>query len=135
MDIQDSLRVILERKECISDLFYKVFLDEFPEVRHHFEGVTMQYQAVSLTMALMVIETHYAHSFGATEMYLKYLGSKHHARKIEPESYPKFRVALLTALEQFHNKDWNPDLARQWDEAMEKAIQTMSEGYKQHYTV
>jgi hemoglobin-like flavoprotein len=135
MDIAQSLHRILEQQETMADLFYIVFLERYPEVRHYFEGVNLKAQSVLLTMALMVMERHYAGSYPATEMYLKYLGTKHHDRGIPPELFPKFRDALLATLQRFHSSDWNPRLARQWHDAIERTTTTMLSGYRQHYSV
>ena len=135
MDIQQSLQRILEQKETVADLFYIVFLERYPEVRRYFQGVNLRTQAVLLTMALMVMERHYSGSYPATEMYLQYLGTKHHDRGIPPELFAKFREALLRTLERFHSKDWNAHLARQWGAAINRAAATMFQGYRQHYTV
>jgi hemoglobin-like flavoprotein len=135
MDIQESVHRILARRECLADLFYLVFLDRYPEVRHHFEGVNLKYQAVLLTTALLVIQCHAMGSYPATTAYLRYLGSKHRARNIPPELYPPFRDALRTTLARFHSKDWDAGLAGQWRAALDKAVATMLEGYQQHFTV
>ena len=135
MDINESVHRILEHRESLADLFYLVFLDRYPDVRQHFQGVNLEHQAVLLTMALLVIERHYTASYPATEMYLKYLGTKHCQRGIPPDLYPHFRDAMLATLERFHSKDWTESLAKQWTEAIEGAIEKMLEGYKQHYTV
>jgi hemoglobin-like flavoprotein len=68
-------------------------------------------------------------------MYLRYLGTKHHDRGIPAELFPKFRDALLAALERFHSNDWNAHLARQWHDAIDHATATMLSGYRHHYTV
>jgi hemoglobin-like flavoprotein len=68
-------------------------------------------------------------------MYLKYLGTKHHSRGVEPDLYPKFRDALLATLEEFHGRDWDLLLARQWGEAIDRAAATMLEGYKERFHV
>lgn len=135
MNLHDSVRRILEQKETMADMFYIIFLDRYPELRKHFEGVNLRNQSVLLTMALMVMERHAAGNFPATQMYLKYLGSKHHARGIPEDSYPKFREALLATLERFHSKDWTPALAAQWRHAIDHAAQTMLEGYRQPISV
>src|SRR5262245_28244118 len=69
MNIQESLHAILQRQDSITDLFYRVFLERYPEVRDHFQGVNLRHQAVLLNMALMVMERHYKGSYPATEMY------------------------------------------------------------------
>jgi len=134
MDIHESMHRILQQKDTLADLFYLVFLERYPEVRRHFEGVDMQGQAALLTMALMVMERHYQGSYPATAMYLRYLGTKHHDRGTHREDFPKFSAAMLATLERFHSNDWNPQLARQWAEAIDKATAEMLQGYRHHYS-
>ena len=135
MDIQQSLHRILEQKDTLADLFYLVFLERYPEVGSRFHGVNMKAQGTLLTMALMVMERNYSGSYPATALYLRYLGTKHHDRGIPREDYPKFRAAMLATLARFHSKDWNPQLARQWAEAIDRATAAMLDGYRHHYTV
>ena len=131
MDIHESLHRLLQRKESFGTLFYDVFFERCPEVRVYFTGVSMDYQAALLTMALKVMEQYYAHGYPAMATYLKYLGHKHHRRAVLPDLYPQWRDALLVALEQFHDADWNDDLARQWREAFEKAREVILVGYQE----
>jgi hemoglobin-like flavoprotein len=135
MDIHDSVHQILQQKESFADVFYLVFLEDYPEVRQHFTHVNFKHQNVLLTMALLVIERHYTHSYPATEMYLNYLGTKHDERGIPPQQYPMFREALLATLERFHGPGWDDHLATQWREAIDSAIEAMIKGYCRHYHV
>ena len=135
MNLPESLHAILAQSDTLADLFYLVFLERYPEVRQHFQGVNLRQQGVLLTMALMVMERHYSGAYPATEMYLRYLGSKHHARGIPQHLYPHFRDALLAALERFHSKDWGAELATQWRGAIDRAAATMLEGYQERQAV
>jgi hemoglobin-like flavoprotein len=134
MDIHESLHRILERDAELANLFYAAFLER-PGVHDHFRGVDVRRQAVLLTMALMVIERHYQHPYSATNLYLKYLGTRHRDRKIPAELFPEFREVLLTALEKFHGADWDTGLAGQWGAAIDRAMETMREGYRARFTV
>src|SRR5262245_24606369 len=127
MDIQESLHQILEREKLVADLFYIVFLEQYPEVRRHFIHTNMQRQAVLLTMALQVMVQYYLNGFPAAEAYLKILGEEHSRWGIEPDLYPKFCDALLETLRRFHYHDWNDSLAQQWKEAIELAATEMVE--------
>jgi hemoglobin-like flavoprotein len=135
MNIHESVHHILQQEGTFADLFYLVFLEQFPDVRKHFEKVNMKHQGVLLTMALTVMERHYSGDYAATRMYLQYLGTKHHDRGIPAESFPKFQEALLATLHRFHSTDWQPPLAEQWRTAIERAIATMLEGYRTHFSV
>jgi hemoglobin-like flavoprotein len=129
MDIQQSLARILKRREPLADLFYLLFLDEYPEVRQFFLRVNMKRQAILLTMALQASVEYYSHSFPAIAAYLKILGEKHKEWGIPRELYPKWRAAMMSTLGRFHGDDWTPELAGQWDAALDLASQKMLEGY------
>jgi hemoglobin-like flavoprotein len=135
MDIKESVHQILGNQELLADLFYCLFLDRYPEVRRHFQGVDLKYQAALLTMAFLVIERHHTAAYPATETYLRYLGTKHQTRGVPAELFPHFRDALLATLERFHGSHWDAGLAGQWKQAIERATATMLKGYEQHFTV
>lgn len=135
MDIHESLERIMRRQEIVADLFYGVFLDRFPEVSRFFAGVDLIRQAVLLTIALKVIEQHYLGGYRAAELYLKYLGSRHYELGIPEHTYPMFREALLETLGRFFGQEWSTNLARQWHEAIDKASNTMLEGYNHRFHV
>src|SRR5205814_187464 len=134
MDIHDSLHRILEHEADLANLFYDAFLER-PGVREHFHGVDVRRQAVLLTMALMVIERQHQHPYSATNLYLKYLGTRHRDRKIPVELFPVFRDVLLATLERFHGADWDAGLAGQWRAAIDGATARMREGYGTRFTV
>ena len=129
MDIQESLRRILERKQLIIDSFYKIFFDQYPEVRQFFARVNMKRQAVLLTIAIQLIVQYYRYSFPVMEAYLRVLGEKHRDWGVGPEHYPKFRAAMLETLGAFHGHEWDEQLGRQWREALELATATILDGY------
>jgi len=129
MDIKESLRRILDRKQPVIDSFYKIFLEQCPEVRQFFARVNMKRQAVLLTMAVQLTVQYYKYSFPVMEAYLKVLGEKHRDWGIGPEHYPKFRAAMLETLAGFHGDEWDEQLAQQWREALELATATMLDGY------
>lgn len=129
MTIQDSLRRVLEKRDDLAALFYEVFFDRHPEAKPYFKDVNLKHQTVLLTMALMVVERHYKNGYLATELYLKYLGHKHHAREVPPELYPRWIESLLAALEKFHGPDWDAEAAGQWRAALDRATEVMMAGY------
>ena len=133
MQLDASLQQILSQKDLVAEHFYELFLDRHADVRRLFAAVDMKHQSVMLTMALMMVEAHYSHSYPATEHYLKVLGHRHHQMGVKPELYVKFRDCLLAALEVFHADDWDQHLAGQWRKAIEKATATMLEGYERDY--
>lgn len=135
MDISKSLKEVMNSKELLGASFYDVFFGRHPEVQDYFGGIDMQRQALVLTMALMLVERYYLTSFLATERFLQYLGTQHKDRGIPRELYPDWIAAMLATLERFHGKDWDEALARQWREALEKAVDKMLEGYEKEYGI
>ena len=129
MDIQESIRRILEQEGHVADLFYHVFLEQYPEVRQHFAAVDMRRQAVLLTVALQLVVQYYQHSFPAVEAYLRILGREHNQQGIARELYPKWREALLATLCRFHDQEWDESLSRQWNEALQLATAKMLAEY------
>jgi hemoglobin-like flavoprotein len=131
MTIQDSLSRVLEHRDGVADLFYQMFFDRHPEARPYFTGVNLKYQVVLLTMALMVVERHHENAYLATELYLKYLGHKHHLRNVPADLYPKWVESLLAALEKFHGADWDASVAGEWRAALDGATEVMIAGYRE----
>jgi hemoglobin-like flavoprotein len=130
MTIQESLRRVLEDRDGIAAVFYELFFARHPEATPLFKGVNLKHQTVLLTMSLMVVERHYANGYLTTELYLKYLGHKHHLRAVPPALYPKWIESLLAALEKFHGQDWDAEAAEQWRAALDSAAGVMLLGYE-----
>ena len=133
MHISSSVERILHDKAVVIRTFYDRFLAECPEARRHFVGVRMEHQASMLTMALVTIEGHYSHSYPATEHYLKVLGCRHRNYGVPRELFPQFGRSLIATLREFHGADWDQELERQWNEAFEKATETMFVGYEEEF--
>jgi hemoglobin-like flavoprotein len=131
MTIGESLRRVLEDRDGIAALFYEMFFQRHPEARPLFKDVNFKYQTVLLTMALMVVERHYASEYRATELYLQHLGHKHHQRAVPPEMYQQWVESLLAALERFHGADWDAEAASQWRAALDRASKVMLAGYRE----
>jgi hemoglobin-like flavoprotein len=130
MTIQDSLRRVLEDRDGVAAVFYELFFERHPEAKPFFEGVNLEHQAVLLTMSLMVVERYHATGYRVTDLYLRYLGHKHHTRDVPPELFPKWIESLLAALEKFHGEDWDAEAAGQWRAALDRAAGVMLDGYE-----
>jgi len=129
MNIGDSIHEILLRSDTFAALFYLGFLNEYPEVQKHFEGVDMKRQNLLLTLALVMVERHSQHQYPATTQYFHMLGQQHFWRKISHDLYPKWRDAMLGTLERFHGLHWDAALAGQWRTALDSAIDSMLMAY------
>lgn len=130
MDIQESLLQVLQRVEDrLADRFYLVFLQDYPEVQEHFHDVNLEEQAALLTIALQVSVQHHLQPLPATASYLRVLGRKHREWGIPLEHFPLFLDALLHALAEFHDDEWDDKLAHQWRAAIGGAVSIMQSGY------
>ncbi len=135
MDISESVQSLLNSRALVIERFYDRLLTKYPELRWHFEGRNLRVQASMLTMALASIEAYYLHRFPATEHYLKVLGNRHFHEGVKLDDLPKFQTELLATLEEYFGVEWQPALANQWQQALDLAIATMREGYKDNYTL
>lgn len=135
MQIQESLNEVLHSKDEFGRLFYDYFLGTHPEFEHFFAQVNMRRQAIMLTTALMILERYYSQPTPAIELYLRYLGTKHHNLGIGTGDFPKFLDALFQTLKRFHGENWDSELERQWRAAIERATSAMFEGYIEHVQV
>ena len=135
MNIQESMQGILRSEAIFGEQFYPTFFSRCPEAREYFEGTDMKRQALVITMTMTLIEQHYSNGYAAVKTYLQYLGTRHHTRAIGSELYTPMRDAMLEALEQFHQNDWDDNLARQWREAIDGASEEMLKGYKERVTL
>jgi hemoglobin-like flavoprotein len=135
MDLQESLGLILKSRDDFGKLFYDKFLREYPELRAHFEAVDLQRQSVQLTTALMIVERFSATPTPAVELYLQYLGTKHHDLGISRDEYPKWLATMCDVLREFHGDLWDDQLEKAWRDALKNAIRLMFQGYEEHVSV
>lgn len=135
MEIQDSLKRILQSEQLFGTMFYEVFFERCPEAKKYFAETDMKRQALVLTMALTLIEQHYNHDFAAVDQYLQHIGNKHADRKIPQALYESWQEAMLATLESFFGGDWSEHLADQWRDAIESVTDTMFRGYDERMGV
>ncbi len=65
--------------------------------------------------------------------YLRFLGYQHHQYGANIEDYMAFEVTLLSTLGVLHGERWNDDIAMQWREAFQMAVQIMKEGHRDDF--
>ena len=128
MDLRESIDSILAAGTTLTDRFYAILFQRYPEAQALFENTHMSTQSVMLSVALMVNKFYPDYPLAARQ-YLNVLGTKHARKGVPRELYPAFQEVLLEALAEFHGKDWNDGLSRQWRDATESAVQLVLEGY------
>lgn len=129
MDITLSVRSLMENEQTVIRSFYDRFISRSPEIARLFEGVDLDQQAEMLTSALLSVQLNYAHRLKAVRRYLRVLGKRHFGKNIPKEFYPDFRECILETLSEFHGKEWDDYLAREWHDALEIAFGVMFEAY------
>ena len=128
MNLEDSLREVLAQKDLVIGKFYDRFLAECPEARELFEGVDMKKQSLMLSAALIVSESHSREVLPAVQHYLQVLGDQHREAGVPKHLFPPFRDCLIDTIGSCHS-DWSEELADAWRAAIDKAAETMFEGY------
>ena len=129
MQLEESLKHVLSQKEQVTEKFYTRLLSEYPEVRELFNGVDMKKQALMLSVALIASEAHTRDEYPAVEHYLQVLGGQHCDAGVPKEMFPFFRDCLISTIGSCHS-DWTEEHADAWRAAIDKATQTMFEGYE-----
>jgi hemoglobin-like flavoprotein len=128
--LQESLHKILaSRSPTIGDLFYPRLFAACPEAVAFFDDTEMQVQSHILTNGLQVVVAIGSYGYPAAESYLKIIGHRHFHRKIPADMYAPWGDCMLATLEEFHGAEWNGELAKQWQNAIQIATQAMLKGY------
>ena len=135
MELRESIQLTQAAKPIFAKSFYAKLFAQHPELQKHFQGTTIEHQAVILTMQLSVLEAFYVNHAHAAESYLQLLGTKHSDRGIPEDAYPCFRDVLLETLEEFHGEKWSEDLEKQWHNALDRAVEKMLDGYRERFRV
>jgi hemoglobin-like flavoprotein len=130
--LEQSVHEILSRsKDRLGDLFYRDFLEHYPELQPYFSKLDLHVQATMLMNALHLVVAHAGNRHAATTEYLKILGYRHHQQQIPLDAFPKFIDSMLAALARFHGPEWSVELARAWRSAFEEATAAMQAGYRE----
>ena len=94
MDIQESLRRILEQKQAVTQHFFTVALGTTHEACFVFMGAEAEQSSIRPANLLQAVSA---------------------PRTI----YEQFTQDLLQTLQEFHGSDWNAELRDQWRAAIE----------------
>ena len=129
MDISESIDAILQTNDIVSGQFYHRFFEECPHLAEFFKGKNMSHQATMLTSAMVLVEMYHRTDAVGLSPYLQLLGKRHDEMGIRPEHFDEWAQSMLGTLKEFHGDDWNDQLASQWQDAIQKAVTTMLDGY------
>lgn len=130
MQLDESLQRVLAHKEPIIRRFYDRFLSERPDAERLFAGVDLEKQSLMLTMALIVVEAYSRDSYPAVEHYLHVLGDRHREAGIPRELFVPFRDCLIETIRASQADEWDDDLTEAWMRSLDRATETMFQGYE-----
>ncbi|MHC4879047.1 MAG: globin domain-containing protein [Planctomycetota bacterium] len=130
MQLDESLQRVLADKDPIIRRFYDRFLAEQPQAERLFVDVDLEKQALMLTMALIVVEASSRDSYPAVEHYLHVLGDRHREAGIPRELFTPFRDCLIDTIRLSQIDDWDDELTVAWRQALDRATETMFQGYE-----
>ena len=133
MQLDESLQRVLADKDQVIHRFYSRFLSEQPSAVPLFDGVDLKKQALMLTVALIVAQAHSREDYPAVEHYLLVLGDRHREAGVPRELFAPFRDCLVETIRMSQPDEWDEDLANAWRAALNRATQTMFEGYDGDY--
>lgn len=131
INLEQSVDQILEHGTAVTDRFYELFFEGYPEAKAKFDGVDMQTQSAMVTMVFAAIRQHPQMSL-ASQRYLQVLGTRHSRANVPRDLYQPFLETFLVTLKEFHGADWTDALAAQWRTAFEDIITLMLQGYEEH---
>ena len=94
MDLRESIDSILAEGTTLTDRFYAILFQRYPEAQALFENTHMSTQSVMLSAALMVNKFYPDYPLAARQ-YLNVLGTKHARKGVPRELYPAFQKVLL----------------------------------------
>ena len=127
MRLKTSIDEILAYNDApLASSFYGLLFDQHPDLKEFFAETNMQRQQLMLTMTLQIVAYHHRTPNPAMRNFIKELGKSHQERGIAREDLSKFRDVLLMAIGRFHGNDWSDELADEWSNALDGAIELMS---------
>jgi NAD(P)H-flavin reductase/hemoglobin-like flavoprotein len=124
--LDESLRLLGDRTDRLVGYFYAAIFLEAPELRSLFPAA-MDAQRDRFFRALTGAVGHFSEPERLTSM-LHQLGRDHRKFGVRNEDYDVVGRALITALRQFGDDIWVPELEKAWVRAYDAMARTMIEG-------
>jgi NAD(P)H-flavin reductase/hemoglobin-like flavoprotein len=124
--LEESLRLLEDRADRLVGYFYAAIFLEAPQLRSLFPAA-MDTQRDRLFRALTGAVGHFSEPDRLVPM-LQQLGRDHRKFGVRSEDYDVVGRALITALRQFGEGIWVPELETAWIKAYEIMSQTMIDG-------
>lgn len=127
--IRQSLESLEDYSNSLTKLFYGRLFELAPSTRHLFK-VSLEEQSRKL-LEMLVTAAEALDDFESLRPRLTELGRKHVAYGAKPEHYDVLRTALLWALAQALEQEFDPDTKAAWEQMLRVISDTMLEGAAQ----
>jgi nitric oxide dioxygenase len=127
--IRQSLESLEDYSNSLTKLFYGRLFELAPSTRHLFK-VSLEEQSRKL-LEMLVTAAEALDDFESLRPRLTELGRKHVTYGAKPEHYDVLRTALLWALAQALEQEFDPDTKAAWEQMLRVISETMLEGAAQ----
>lgn len=114
--LRTSFALVVEREPEVTERFYQVLFEKYPQTKPLFGTRSRDDQARMLRDMLVAIMDHLEDASWLTSQ-LGALGRKHQDYGVKPEMYGWVGDSLLTTLASVTGPDWTPELATAWSDA------------------
>jgi hemoglobin-like flavoprotein len=125
--LMSSLEVVASREPVITERFYGILFERYPQVRPLFGGNDPKHQAAMLQEAIVAVVDH-AEDAEWLHDTLHGMGRKHIDYGVTAEMYPWVGECLLETLRQIAADDWNAEIEEAWADAYGAISALMLEG-------
>jgi hemoglobin-like flavoprotein len=114
--LRDSFTMVAERAPDLTDRFYDVLFERYPQARALFVRNSRQTQAEMLARAIAAVLDHVEDAAWLQET-LTALGAKHAGYGVSDEMYGWVGECLLATLAAVAGDDWSPTVEKAWSDA------------------
>lgn len=114
--LQDSLQAVAPRGAELTERFYAILFERYPQVKPLFEGLEMQAQGARLLDSIVTIVSN-VEKTDVLIPYLQKLGVRHVEYGAVAAHYDAVGECLLAALAEIAGEVWNDEFQSAWTEA------------------
>ena len=125
--LQASLNLVVRRRPELTERFYEILFERFPQARRLFTRNTIKHQASLLQTALASVVGNVDNPEWLSKN-LGDLGKRHLDYGITEEMYDWVGEALIATLAEVAGDDWTPDLQTAWVDAYGAITSLMKAG-------
>ena len=122
-----SLELVASREPVITERFYRILFERYPQVQPMFGRNTTKQQQQMLQEAIVAVVDR-AHDADWLTETLHAMGKKHVEYGVTDEMYPWVGACLLETLRQIAADDWTAEIGGAWTEAYGAISGLMIEG-------